>query len=391
MQKVNRAAIVTFSVTVLISSAFTACSRSPQKPGEIKETSSPEKQADVAHFSESERLPTNTVIITADSPLRKKLVTDIARTEEVQRELSAPGVIEADPQLVARIFPPVTGHLMQVHVQLGDSVMQGQLLATLSSPDFTSAQSDYLKARSAVSVTERNLKRQTELLKAKIAAQAAVDQAQSDYDSAKSDLEAASNRLLTYGFNPEKDKLGQPLRLYAPVEGKVVDMATGKGEFKNDPNSPLMTIADLSKVWLAVSVQEKDLPFLKAGQQVTATFAAYPDEEFQGRVLYIGDILDPDTRATKVRIALENADGRFKPGMFATVNLKGVPEEQVTVPATAPVQVGSAAFIYKQVRPDAFVPVEVKLGQQEGDRIVILQGLKAGTPILAKDGVLLLQ
>jgi cobalt-zinc-cadmium efflux system membrane fusion protein len=368
MQKVNRAAIVTFSVTVLISSAFTACSRSPQKPGEIKETSSPEKQADVAHFSESERLPTNTVIITADSPLRKKLVTDIAR-----------------------IFPPVTGHLMQVHVQLGDSVMQGQLLATLSSPDFTSAQSDYLKARSAVSVTERNLKRQTELLKAKIAAQAAVDQAQSDYDSAKSDLEAASNRLLTYGFNPEKDKLGQPLRLYAPVEGKVVDMATGKGEFKNDPNSPLMTIADLSKVWLAVSVQEKDLPFLKAGQQVTATFAAYPDEEFQGRVLYIGDILDPDTRATKVRIALENADGRFKPGMFATVNLKGVPEEQVTVPATALVQVGSAAFIYKQVRPDAFVPVEVKLGQQEGDRIVILQGLKAGTPILAKDGVLLLQ
>ena len=391
MQNLHRAAIVAFSAAVLINSAFTACSRSQQKPGGIKEKSSLEQQADVSRFSESERLPANTVIIRADSPLRKKLVTDIARTEKVQRELSAPGVIEADPQLVARIFPPVTGHLMQVHVQLGDSVVQGQLLATLSSPDFMSAQSDFLKARSAVGVTERNLKRQTELLKAKIAAQATVDQAQSDYDSAKSDLEAARTRLLTYGFNPEKDKLGQPLQLYAPVGGKVVDMATGKGEFRNDPNSPLMTIADLSKVWLSVSVQEKDLPFLRAGQQVTATFAAYPEEEFFGRVVYIGDILDPDTRATKVRIAVENADGRFRPGMFATVNLKGVPEERVTVPATALVQIGSASFVYKQLRPDAFVPVEVKPGQQEGDRIVIVQGLKAGTPILSKDGVLLLQ
>ena len=75
--------------------------------------------------------------------------------------------------------------------------------------------------------------------------------------------------------------------------------------------------------------------------------------------------------------------------MFATVNLKGVPEERMTVPATALVQIGSASFVYKQLRPDAFVPVEVKPGQQEGDRIVIVQGLKAGTPILAKDGVLL--
>ena len=97
MQNLHRAAIVAFSAAVLINSAFTACSRSQQKPGGIKEKSSLEQQADVSRFSESERLPANTVIIRADSPLRKKLVTDIARTEKVQRELSAPGVIEADP------------------------------------------------------------------------------------------------------------------------------------------------------------------------------------------------------------------------------------------------------------------------------------------------------
>lgn len=378
-------------LTALVAAGLTGCNRGPKKHEEIKETSSLDQPADISLSSELKTLPSNAVLVPKESPLSKRLVTELARTEKVQRELGAPGVIEGDPQLLAHIFPPVPGHLMQIHVQLGDTVQQGQLLATLSSPEFMAAQSDYVKARSAVNLTERNLKRQQELSKAKIAAQATVEQAQSDYNSAKSDLDAAEGRLSSYGFDFEKDKLGQPLQVYAPVAGKVVDMATAKGEFKNDPNAPLMTIADLSKVWLSVNVQEKDLRFLSVGQEVAATFNAYPDEEFHGKVLYIGDLLDPDTRATKVRIAIENPDGRFKPGMFAMVNLKGVSENCVTVPTTALVQVGNAAFVYEQIRAGAFVPLKVEPGQQEGDRIVIRHGLNAGTRIVAKDAVLLLQ
>lgn len=313
---------------------------------------------------------------------------ETSRSDKIQRELAAPAVVEADPQKFARIFPPLSGRLLKLHVQLGDTVTEGQLLASLNSPDFLVAQGDYIKARSSVQLTSRALKRQQDLLDNKIAAQKDVEQATSDNDAAKSDLDSATGRLLAFGFNPETNKFGQPLEVFSPVAGRVVDMASAHGEFHNDPNVPLMTVADLSTVWLTASIQEKDLRFLTNGQTINATFTAYPGEVFSGKVLFVGDLIDPDVRTAKVRIAFKNADGRLKPGMFATVNFIGFPETQVTVPTTAIVQVGQSAFVFEQVRAWNLQPREVTVGKQQGDRIVITRGLDAGASILTKEGVL---
>ena len=105
------------------------------------------------------------------------------------------------------------------------------------------------------------MKRQQELFEHKIAAQKDVDQAASDYESAKSDLDNATKRLLVYGFNPETDQFGQPLQVFSPLAGQVVDMASGRGEFRNDVSASLMTVADLSTVWLTANVPEKDLRY----------------------------------------------------------------------------------------------------------------------------------
>jgi cobalt-zinc-cadmium efflux system membrane fusion protein len=328
------------------------------------------------------------VVISELSPLRSRLVFDTARADQVQRELAAPAVVEADPQKFARIFPPLSGRLLKLHVQLGETVTNGQLLASLNSPDFLAAQGDYLKARSAVQLTSRALTRQRELLENKIAAQKDVEQAVSDYDSAKSDLDSASGRLLAFGFNPESDRFGQPLQVFSPVAGRVVDMASAHGEFHNDPTVPLMTVADLSTVWLTASIQEKDLRFLTKGQEINASFTAYPGEVFTGKVLFIGDLIDPDIRTAKVRIAFPNAEGRLKPGMFATVNFLDFPETQITVPTAAIVQVGQSAFVFEQIKPWVLQPREVTVGSQQGERTVISKGLAAGVSVLAKEGVL---
>ncbi len=330
----------------------------------------------------------NLVIISDKSSLRSRLMFETSRSDKIQRELAAPAVVEADPQKFARIFPPLSGRLLKLHVQLGDTVTEGQLLASLNSPDFLVAQGDYIKARSSVQLTSRALKRQQDLLDNKIAAQKDVEQATSDNDAAKSDLDSATGRLLAFGFNPETNKFGQPLEVFSPVAGRVVDMASAHGEFHNDPNVPLMTVADLSTVWLTASIQEKDLRFLTNGQTINATFTAYPGEVFSGKVLFVGDLIDPDVRTAKVRIAFKNADGRLKPGMFATVNFIGFPETQVTVPTTAIVQVGQSAFVFEQVRAWNLQPREVTVGKQQGDRIVITRGLDAGASILTKEGVL---
>jgi len=327
------------------------------------------------------------VVVPEKSPLRPRLVLDKAKSEPVRRTLTAPASIEPDPQRIVRVYPPVAGRVVRLHVQLGSIVTKGQSLATLHSPDFTEAQSEYIKARSALQVARRQLERQKDLLSHKIAAARDMEQAQSDFESAQSTLDSVTARLNAYGLDPVKEPLGQPLQLVAPMAGRVVEMVAALGEFRNDNTSSLMTIADLSSVWITASAQEKDLRFIAKGQEAKATLPAYPGATFAGKVEAIGDVLDPDTRVVKVRIVVPNPDGRLKPGMYATVEIVDFPDTVVTVPTTAVVQAGGTTVVYEQTQPWRFEPREVVLGSQHGDRTVILKGLVGDETILTKEGV----
>jgi membrane fusion protein, heavy metal efflux system len=331
----------------------------------------------------------NIVVVPPGSPVLARLRTEPVLLETARRELTSPAVVEAVPGLTARIFPPVSGHLVKLGAQLGDLVRQGDVLATINSPDYMSAQSDYARAKSTLDLTERNLKRQTELLEAKIAARRDVEQAQNDFDSARSSLLAAEGRLRAYGIDPKRDRPEDPLVLRSPLAGRVIDVAAGIGEFRSDTTAPLMTIADLSTVWLTASVQEKDIRFVSKGQEARAVLAAYPGQEVTGRVLAVGEILDPDTRATKVRIVLPNPDARYRPGMYASVTFLGFPESRLTVPTSALVQVGNAAFVFQQIAPNQFKSIEVEPGEQRGGRTEIRGSLTAGAVVVATNGVLL--
>lgn len=331
----------------------------------------------------------NTVIVPEGSALRERLQFATADAELVQRQLSAPAVVEADPARFARVFPPLSGHLLKLHVQIGEEIAEGQLLATLQSADFTTAQGDYTKAKNTLQLTERALRRQQTLAEAKIAAAKDVEQAETDFANAQSDLASAAGRLYSYGFDPEKDSAEQFLPVRSPVAGKVVDITAAQREFRNDSTAPLLTVADFSIVWLTASVQEKDLRFLKKDQEITATLNAYPGEVFKGKTFSIGDMIDGDTRTIKVRSAFANTDGRLKPGMFATVDFADFPSGQVTVPTTAIVQIGNSTFVFVQIKPWEFQAREVVLGPQVGDRTIISEGVEAGATVVAKEGVML--
>jgi len=357
----------------MMSAALAGCGRTETKS--VASSAEFERQGDL-------------VVIPEHSSLRDQLKFVTINADKIQSQLSAPAVVEADPQKFANVFPPLSGHLTKLHVQLGDSVTNGQLLASLESPDFFTAQDNYVKAKSVEELTRRALARQRELLTNKVAAQKDVEQAVSDYESAKSDFDTAVQQLLAYGFNPKTDKLGQPLRVYSPLSGQVVDMASAHGEYRNDVTTPLMTVADLSTIWLTASVQEKDLRYLTKGQEISATLPAYPGEKITGTILFIGDMVDSDIRVAKVRIAVSNPQNRFKPGMFATVNFLGFPQPQIKVPTTAIVQSGEASFVFEQLKPWVLEPVKVTVGSQLGDETIVTQGLEAGASVLVKEGVL---
>lgn len=328
------------------------------------------------------------IMVPEGSALRHRVQFATATADAIRRKLNAPAVIEADPERFARIYPPLAGHLLKLHVQLGDSVAEGQLVATLQSGDFTSAQGDYIKAKSALTLASKALHREQQLYAAKIAAEKDLEQSQNDFDNARSDLDAATGRLQSLGFDPGRDSFGEPLRVYSPVTGKVVDVASAHREFHNDPTAALMTVADLSTVWMTASVAEKDIRFLKPGEDIVATTEAYPDETFTGKVLFIGDLIDPDTRTAKVRIVFANPANRLKPGMYATVGFLDVPAIRVTVPTSSVVQIGSSAFVLVEVAPWTFESRKVNLGDQVGERTVILDGVAAGSTVVSKEGAL---
>jgi cobalt-zinc-cadmium efflux system membrane fusion protein len=190
-------------------------------------------------------------------------------------------------------------------------------------------------------------------------------------------------------MDPDKTELGAPLIVRSPLTGKVLEVSTATGEFRNDPNAPLMTVADLSTVWVTANVQEKDIHYVHNGDPASATFAAYPNETFRGRVLFVADVLDPDTRTAKVRVALNNEDGRLRPAMFATVILKTWDTKDLTVPTSALVMEGDHTTVFVEVGKNTFERRPVQTGEQQGERTIIKSGLQAGERVLAREGALL--
>jgi cobalt-zinc-cadmium efflux system membrane fusion protein len=327
------------------------------------------------------------VTVPDGSPLRARIKVGAAQVVPVTDEFQVPASVETDPTTTAKITPPVAGRVVKLFVHVGDTVKQGQPLFALDAPDLVSAQSDYLHAQSTLSLAQRTLARQKDLKDHGIGSEKELEQAQTDASIAQQEVERTATRLRLLKSDP--GQVGKPLTVFAPIPGRVVDAAIAPGEFKNDPTQVVMTIADLSKVWVTASVQEKDISRVHANEDVTATFTAYKGETFTGKVLFVADILDPDTRTLKARIAFDNQDGRLKPGMFALVTFRGAATPQVVVPGAALVLLGDQNVVFAEIAPWTFQARPVTTGRTSEQGVVIEKGLAGGEKIVTTDAVLL--
>ncbi len=278
---------------------------------------------------------------------------------------------------------------MSLNKQLGDEVKAGDVLFTLDSADLAEATSTAAKAQAALVLAKKNLDRLHELDKSEITPRRDFEQAQNDYAQAVSEAERANNKLAQLGAKGgAKVSGGHILSVRSPISGRVVELNGATGGYWNDSNASVMTVADLSRVFVTANVQEKDLSKVYVGQAAAVKLDAYA-EPLAAKVRYVGEMLDPDTRTVKVRMVFDNKDGRLKPGMFAQATLQGQPHTGVIVPMSALVQSGFNTRTFVEVAPWQFQARVVKTGAQVGDKIEILAGLKAGERVVTKDGVLL--
>jgi membrane fusion protein, heavy metal efflux system len=331
----------------------------------------------------------NTVTVPEASPVRNKLVIEPVAAREVKRDLILPATAEADPAHLIKVAPPVSGLVVQLKIELGARVKAGQPLAVIDSPDLGSAYSDYDKAKVELALALKTRDRERGLAKAGGAADKDLQQAESDYASAQVEFQRATAHLKQIGVPVEPTEKSQMVTVVSPMDGSVIDLQAAPGEYWNDPTAALMTVADLHKIWVTASVPEKDTALVSKGQDADVVFPAYPGEVFKGQVLFVSDVLDPDTRRTKVRIAFDNPSLRLRPGMFANVTFYAPTLSVPVVPTSALVLKDDLNQVFVETAPWTFEARSVDIGFQQGDDAVLTSGVKAGERVVVRGGVLL--
>jgi cobalt-zinc-cadmium efflux system membrane fusion protein len=329
------------------------------------------------------------IIVPESSPLRNRLAIAPARAEPIDARLVLPGIVESDPARTAAVLTPLGGRILELKATLGDRVRKGQVLAVIDSPDLAQAYEDDAKAADNLQLTQKNLTRQEGQYKLGAASSRDLDQARSDHAQAVAEYARTQARLQAVGVPATGGKRSSLLSVEAPVGGSVTTLTVARGNMINDPNQPIMTIADLSTIWVTALVPEKDIATVAKDQEAEVALAAYPGRTLRGKVLFVSDVIEPDSRRDKLRIAFPNPDNTLKPNMFATVTLAGAKQTRVLLPTSALLMNNDRTTVFVATAPWTFERRTVEPKLDEGTIVALDSGVEAGEQVVVKGGILL--
>ncbi len=338
------------------------------------------------------------VKLTPEQVASAKIAIAPVERRAVTSEIIATGEMVPPDDGIARIGAKASGRVTKLTKGVGDQVTRGQALATIDSPDLGRAKADYIAAASAATVTRENADREKALFEKKIAAERDWRIAEGEATRARAEKEAAELRLHTLGLSDAQLKNLRADQHYAsavsvasPLDGVVVERLVALGQMV-EPQDTMFVVMDLRTVWVMVDVYERNLGQIAVGQKVSATVEAWPQRSFEGTIESIGAVLDRRSRTIKVRVALTNADGALKPGMFAKVILAGStgePREGTYVPAAAIQRDGDGSIAFVPVGDTEFQLRELELGVRSGDWVEVTKGLAPGERVVTTGSFLL--
>jgi membrane fusion protein, copper/silver efflux system len=300
-----------------------------------------------------------------------------AKTSEVPIEIKVPGRLAFNAEKSKVISARVAGRVERIFAFDGAAVNQGSPILEMYSPEFNSAQQEYLLASKTASILGKN-------------------QAMGDLMiDAKMTQDAASNRLRNIGVSDQEiAQLGSNQRTQAnllirsPIQGVVIKRNTEPGAFVNS-GDVLASLADPKALWFLGNVFEKDIRLLSSGQQLILKTEAYPDREFIAQTNYVAPSVDPETRALLIRADVNNDDGLLRPDMFMSAKLLVGKGLAVVVPQSAIVRIREMRYAIVRVAPDTFRRLPVKGYDLDGKRFAITDGLGPGLMVLTDGAVLL--
>jgi cobalt-zinc-cadmium efflux system membrane fusion protein len=309
--------------------------------------------------------------------------------------IQATGTVEFNADRMARILSPVSGQVQDLRLNVGDDVRKGDTLFVLSSREVAAAIAEHLASQKDLDLSEKTYAMTKDLFEHQAASRMSLQQSENDLAKARAKVAQTEEILRVLGFDEAavgtSGSLLSRVPIRSPINGTVTERTITNGQFVGSESTPLMTIADLSTVWVQADVFERDLHRIAAGQKADVTTAAYPSDHFSAQVARIGTVVDAQTRTAKMRFVVANPGFRLKPGMFTTAALQ-VPSDSsaLTVPAKAVFVENGRSYAYVQSGKTEFIRRELETLPGGGDRIRVTRGLAIGDRVVS-DGVLLLR
>ncbi len=312
------------------------------------------------------------------------IVVETAGSVQMKTVLELPGEIELNADKVVHVVPRVSGVVTEVNKNLGDTVRHGEVIAVLDSREVAELKSGYMASTKRVELARATFDRKERLWKQKISSERDYLASRQALAEEEINLQTATQKLLALGFSQtDLDSIpkmtGRGLTRYelkAQFDGIVIKKEIAVGEaIKEDAD--IFAIADLSTVWVGVTVYAKDLNVVRVGQNVTAKSKVL-GLEANGTLTYLGQLVGDQTRTAQGRVVVQNVEGRWRPGLFVTVEII---QEEVKVPvavAADAIQTFRDWSVVFVKYGDLFEVRPLELGRNDGRWVEVLHGLLPG-------------
>lgn len=351
---------------------------------------------------EGEHEEGGSVELSEDAAKRVRITTAAVESRALALEVSTTGQVDYDRSRVAQVGSRLPGRVNKVEVTLGASVKKGQVLAWVDSIDLGTAKSEHLKAKTRLKLAKENYDREKQLAAEKVSSEREMLTARAGHEEALSDYNVSHEALRLLGLSEsqiEESRFGDPkaslLGIRAPFDGKVVELDLTQGEVVTAERN-LFTVADLSRVCIWIDLYERDVPRVHLDDEAIVRLDAFPERDFRGKISYIRDEVDPQSRTVRARVDVANTDGVLKPKSFAKVLLsdphgsQGAEASKTLVIPDASVQrEGNEQLVFIEESPRHYQRREVQLGRSGGGYVEVLSGVAAGEKVVVEGAFIL--
>lgn len=312
--------------------------------------------------------------------------------------ITTTAVVDFDHDRSTPLLAPFSGPVTRVMVNLGDHVAAGQALATVNSPDFTTAVGAYRKAVITSSAADEVAANDRFLYAHQAISQRENADAQATAVGADADRTAALQGLIALHVDPKTIaaiRTGKPPALgqgviRAPIAGTVVDKSIAPGQTLSAGTSPCFTIADTSRMWVMAQVFGTDIARVHVGDTATV-YVGDGITPLTGTITNVGAVIDPDTRSVTARVQVDNPDGVLKRQMYVQVRIRSREQQQgLLIPESAVLRNDeNLPFVYVLATDGSYARRSVTLGTRVDNSVVIPQGLRSGDKVVVDGSIFL--